>query len=396
MVQIFLRSIRFFEETHRLAKGEKKEIWRSKLSEMDVADPPGLTESTTEEMANQIQQRETVGLGNVLEGSEVLSKVLEVGEQSKTEEMVAREQKQAEEKRLNNRTEGTGVEEGNQTGGKGLENLSRGTENGGSWAEIAQEKKVLKKYEVKITEKEGEKMVEIPDDVIEKGNLLWEDYLIGKFLDTAPHVARVHAIVNKNWTQREQKQIDVHIVDNTTMKFRVSNPVMRARILRRGMWNIGNVPLVVTKWTPDELKEKPEIKSIPMWVYLKNVLMNMFSWQGLSFITSAAGVPVRLHPETASCSNFKLAKIFVNVDLSKELPDKINFTKNGKSSLVEFIYTWLPLRCHTCGKWGHIARVCVMNKKDGTEKSVKQIISEREDTQSDGVRRENEEERKKE
>lgn len=36
-----------------------------------------------------------------------------------------------------------------------------------------------------------------------------------------------------------------------------------------------------------------------------------------------------------------------------------------------------------------------MNKKDGTEKSVKQIISEREDTQSDGVRRENEEERKK-
>ena len=71
--------------------------------------------------------------------------------------------------------------------------------------------------------------------------------MIGKFLDTAPHVARVHAIVNKIWTQGEQKQIDVHIVDNTTMKFRVSNPVMRARILRRGMWNIGNVPLVVTK-----------------------------------------------------------------------------------------------------------------------------------------------------
>lgn len=102
---------------------------------------------------------------------------------------------------------------------------------------------------------------------------------------------------------------------------------MRARILKRGMWNIGNVPLVVTKWTPDELKEKPEIKSIPMWVYLKNVPMNMYSWQGLSFIVSAAGFPVCLHPETASCSNFKLAKIFVNVDLSKELPDKINFTK---------------------------------------------------------------------
>lgn len=91
---------------------------------------------------------------------------------------------------------------------------------------------------------------------------------------------------------------------------------MRAQILRRGMWNIGNVPLVVTKWMPDELKEKPKIKAILMWVHLKNVPMNMFFMARLSFIASAAGFPVRLHPETVSCSNFKFAKIFVNVDLS--------------------------------------------------------------------------------
>ena len=95
--------------------------------------------------------------------------------------------------------------------------------------------------------------------------------------------------------------------------------------------------------TPDELAEKPEVKSIPRWVHLTNVPMNMFSWEGLSFITSAVGHPVKLHPETASCSNFKIALIFVNVDLSKELPTKINFTKNGKSSLVVFIYPWLPV-----------------------------------------------------
>lgn len=163
-------------------------------------------------------------------------------------------------------------------------------------------------------------------------------------------------------------------MDSTTMKFRVSDPSMRAQILRRGMWSIGNIPLVVTKWTPDELKEKPEVASIPLWVYLKNVPMNMFSWEGLSFITSAVGHPVKLHPETASCSNFKVAKIFVKADLSKELPRKINFTKNGVSSLVEFIYPWLPDRCNTCSKWGHEEKVCVMNKKDGSIKTVSEII----------------------
>lgn len=251
------------------------------------------------------------------------------------------------------------------------ENLLGGSEKGGvSWVKIAKERKVLRKYDLNIVEGEGGKVIEIPDEVIEKVDLLWDDYLIGKFLDTAPHVAKVHAIVNRIWNQGDSKQIDVHIVDDTTMKFKVQNPMMRARILKRGMWNVGNVPLVVTKWTPDELKEKPEIKSIPMWVYLKNVPMHMFSWQGLSFMVSAAGFPVRLHPETASCSNFKLAKIFVNVDLSKELPDKINFTKNGKSSLVEFIYPWLPLRCKTCGKWGHVEKACTLNKKEDLEEGT--------------------------
>ena len=144
--------------------------------------------------------------------------------------------------------------------------------------------------------------------------------------------------------------MEVYEIDSTTMKFRVSDAAMRARILRRGKWNIGNIPLVVAKWTPKELEEKPEVKSIPLWVHLKNVPMNMVSWEGLSFITSAAGHPVKLHPETAACSNFKIAKIFVNADLSKDLPKKINFTKNGKSSLVEFVYPWLPDRCYTCSK----------------------------------------------
>lgn len=140
------------------------------------------------------------------------------------------------------------------------------------------------------------------------------------------------------------------------------------------MWNIGNIPLVDVKWTPKELEEKPEVKSIPLWVHLKNVPMNMFSWEGLSFITSAAGHPVKLHPETTACSNFKIAKIFVNADLSKELPRKINFTKNGKSSLVEFVYPWLPDRCHTCSKWGHTEKTCLMNKKEDFPRTVTEII----------------------
>ena len=118
------------------------------------------------------------------------------------------------------------------------------------------------------------------------------------------------------------------------------------------------------------------MKSIPLWVHLKNVPMHMFSWQGLSFITSAAGYPVRLHPETASCTNFKLAKVFINADLTKELPQQMTFTKNGKAFNVEFIYPWLPLRCLTCAKWGHAEKSCVRSKKESNELSVQDMAKE--------------------
>ena len=282
--------------------------------------------------------------------------------------------------KINDEVQGKELGSGNENQNRKGESVSftRGSKSvGSSWVDVAQEKKVMKKYDVEITEKEGQKRVEIPDEVIEKVNHLWEDYLIGKFLDNVPHIAKVHATVNRIWNQGDKKMlIDVHVVDETTMKFKVTDPTIRARVLKRGMWSIGNIPMVITKWVPDEMKEKPEITAILLWVHLKNVPMNMYSWQGLSFITSAAGFPIRLHPETAACTNFKLAKVFVNADLTKELPTKINFTKSGVSSLVELIYPWLPLRCNTCGKWGHTDKVCIINKKDGSEKSVKQIIKE--------------------
>lgn len=152
--------------------------------------------------------------------------------------------------------------------------------------------------------------------------------------------------------------IDVYEINSTTMKFKISNPVTRNRILKRAMWNIAEIPVVMAKWSPLTEDIKQETHSIPLWVHLHNVPMDMFSWKGLSFVSSPIGEPVRLHPETEQCTNLKIAKIFVKVDLSKEMPKSMYFTIQGKETLVEYTYPWLPPKCTTCGKWGHYARVC--------------------------------------
>ena len=235
----------------------------------------------------------------------------------------------------------------------------------GSWVGAVQGQKVLKKYDVEIEMKDGVGSITVPEEITKDVAPLWDDFLIGKFLDEAPHIAKVHAIVNKIWNLNDKAQrVEVFEVNSTTMKFRILNQVDRNRILRRGMWNLAGIPVVMTKWSPVVEKEKPPTQSIPMWVHVKRVPLTMFSWQGLSYLTSPLGVPRRLHPETAQCLNLEEAKVFVNVDLTKDLPKQLNFNIQGEVVLVEYSYPRLPKKCVKCEKWGHNEKICPMRKEE--------------------------------
>lgn len=104
------------------------------------------------------------------------------------------------------------------------------------WSKVAQEKKVLKKYEVEISNQDEIHTVEIPDEIIENSTPLWEDFVVGKFLDLAPHVAKVHMVLNKIWKYGDSTtKVEVYEVNPTTMRFKVLSQRAREKILRRGM-----------------------------------------------------------------------------------------------------------------------------------------------------------------
>lgn len=245
-----------------------------------------------------------------------------------------------------------------------------------SWVKVVKKKQGLTKYDVDLKFSDGKHTVEVPMEVVEKSNHLWDDFVIARFLETAPHIAKVHMIVNKIWAFGEKSQrLDVHEMDEKTMRIRITNEKIREKVIRRGMWNIAGVPMVVSKWSPEA---KDSTAQIPLWVHLTNVPLSMYSWEGLSFMTSPLGVPDHLHPETIACSNFDVAKVFVQADLSKELPTKIEFMIQGEKVIVEYAYPWLPPKCTSCGKWGHYVTFC----KDQKKVVEKEISSPLEGTQS--------------
>lgn len=67
----------------------------------------------------------------------------------------------------------------------------------GNWVRAVQgEQKGLMKYEVNVVMKDGVGSIMVPDEV-KDASPLWDEFLMGIFLDKAPHIAKVHAIVNK-------------------------------------------------------------------------------------------------------------------------------------------------------------------------------------------------------
>ncbi|KAL0730479.1 hypothetical protein Bca4012_026572 [Brassica carinata] len=243
-----------------------------------------------------------------------------------------------------------------------------------SWSAVAQNKKALSKKDFSVSIIDGSPTVEIPDDVIDDSQPLWEDFVIGKFLSSAPHIAKVHVIVNKIWSLGNKAvKIDAYEVNEFTIKFRIPDKQLRARVIRRGMWNIAGIPMVATQWSPVIEKSTEETKIIPMWVVLKNVPHQMYSWEGLSFLASPVGHPKRLHPDTELCNNFEEAKVFVEIDVLKDLPKSYHFrSKKGIDATVEYKYPWLPVKCAGCSKWGHHLEACPEKK----EIPITEVVSE--------------------
>lgn len=243
-----------------------------------------------------------------------------------------------------------------------------GNQSDRSWVAVAKQKQSLKKYDLEISTSDGKKSVTVPAEITEKSNPLWEDFVIARFLETAPHIAKVHMIINKIWLFGEKSQkMEVYVIDEKTMRIRIVNEKIREKVVRRGMWNIAGVPMVVSKWSPEV--GDGDANLIPLWVHLTNVPMSMYSWEGLSFMTSAVGVPDHLHPDTIACTNFDIAKVFVKADLSKEPPKQIDFTIKGEVVTVHYAYPWLPPRCVKCNRWGHYETFCKGKSTQDAEES---------------------------
>ena len=111
------------------------------------------------------------------------------------------------------------------------------------------------------------------------------------------------------------------------------NSVARERVLEFGPWHIQNMPLIIRRWEPGLKSLEFNMKKLPIWIHLGNVLLELFTNRGLSYIASTLGNPLYMDRITARQERLIYAKICVEIEASLKIPRTIEIV-TGNGSIV--------------------------------------------------------------
>ncbi|CAF2130462.1 unnamed protein product, partial [Brassica napus] len=247
-----------------------------------------------------------------------------------------------------------------------------------NYAELLKSSAQLQELGTPVEHVSGDLFVLIPDENIEAAKREFKDFIYACFHGDYPSMGKIIGVVNAIWA-RQGPKIFVHNIGQGIYLLRVTNPRTREVLLSRTCWNIGGLPMFVAPWSPDYSPDETPLTSAIVLVEMRNVPYLLFNQESLSRISTAVGKPDSLAPETERKLNFEVAKLYVRVDLTAPLSNKIvSGFSNGKEVVIDVSYPWLPVKCDQCSKFGHSAAKCTVGVSEGVfaSRSVRKPITE--------------------
>lgn len=228
-----------------------------------------------------------------------------------------------------------------------------------TWCDMVKgSSKKLSKQGTAFTLSSGELCTKIPNSVIEKNRKSWDCFVLGQFYSDPPSQGIIHNIANGIWS-KYYRDITVTKMEGFAFLFRIPNISTRKRVLSQRLWQIEGQTMFVASWEPGITPVKPELKSAPIWLELRQVPFQFFNDDGLAHIASMVGDPKDLHPSTANKTNLEVAKVFTLIDPRKPLPEAVNVQfESGEIRRVLVSSPWMPPVCSHCKEIGHSLKRC--------------------------------------
>lgn len=158
-------------------------------------------------------------------------------------------------------------------------------------------------------------------------------------------------------------QCEIYLCSKGFFIVKFQTPEERDIIIREGPWFWGSTGLFITPWFPDFDPNTMTVSRLPVWARLHNLPLHFWNEQVLESIGNSLGRYIKTDMERLENRIFTFARICVEVDLSKGLPENIMLIYKQQNWLQSLDYENTAFRCRKCRMTGHLQNTCPEVKK---------------------------------
>ncbi|KAJ6812235.1 uncharacterized protein M6B38_149030 [Iris pallida] len=151
--------------------------------------------------------------------------------------------------------------------------------------------------------------------------------------------------------------IEVKAIDDRHVLIRPNDESDFLRLRSMDCWFVGRVSMVIFRSSVDfsPMREDPRV---PIWIAFPGLPHCMFDTNAVLSIASGLGTLLYTDRATASFSRPGVARVLVEVDVSKPLQHEVFFQLSDGVRSQPVVYERTPLYCVACGLHGHVESDC--------------------------------------
>lgn len=187
----------------------------------------------------------------------------------------------------------------------------------------------------------------------------WGICLIGFILGRFPGLKAFNE-VRSSWGVSSKYQFH----ESGWMMFKFETEEDREQVLLNGPYSTFGIPWMLKKMPLFFQFQEECFTSVPTWIKLPRLPLQLFGEEALSVLASFVGKPIQTDQFTKAMNKPAYARVLVEVDATKPLMREITFkVPNGKVIHQEVVYEYEPQVCTKCHTLGHDQEKCKGQKK---------------------------------
>ncbi|XP_050260020.1 uncharacterized protein LOC126705116 [Quercus robur] len=200
--------------------------------------------------------------------------------------------------------------------------------------------------------REGFAAVKLSKGVKHRIRAVWASSLIVKVYGRSVGFSYIQTRLNALW--KPNGRLDVIDLGKDFFLTRFSCKEDHDKVLRNGLWFIGEHFLSIRPWEPNFKPSTTNVSSIAIWIRLNELPIEYYEVEVLKQIGNSVGKVLRIDTHTAAEARGRFAKLCIQVDLDKPLVTNILIGGIHQPVNYEGIHRF----CFSCGRIGHRKEAC--------------------------------------